>query len=187
MISPNEPLYCPKCKMENLTGATECAFCQTALDVNPRTEVITSQVSDLPEGETTEWVPREIDIPLQQGIIIYVNKQSETLIIEKKEPFILGRNVENSRGRNGEEIIDLSGYDAYVKGVSRQHVKILPVEGEYVIIDMGSTNGTWLNQLRLIPGRFYQLERDNEVRLGHLSLKIIVRMPRKSQTGVIKK
>ena len=34
-------------------------------------------------------------------------------------------------------------------GISRRHMQISPENDQYVIVDMGSTNGTWVNGERL--------------------------------------
>jgi pSer/pThr/pTyr-binding forkhead associated (FHA) protein len=43
----------------------------------------------------------------------------------------------------------------------------------YEILDMGSTNGTWLNQYLLLPDKPYPLKSGTQIRLGRLSLLVL--------------
>lgn len=173
MNSPYK-LFCPVCKIENLPGAITCAFCQASLIDDPPVSLTTLKVSEFPADMTANWDPVQIDFGAYQGIVICVEKSPVVLKIEISEPFILGRNLENAKGKQGEVIIDLTSFEAFEKGVSRQHAVLRPVESGYEIADLDSTNGTWVNQRRLIPGRFYPLDADNEIRVGHLLLRLLV-------------
>ena len=53
-----------------------------------------------------------------------------------------------------------------VKTVSRNHAEILKQSGDYCIRDLGSTNGTYVNQEKVtdIP---YKLKDGDHIRLGH--------------------
>lgn len=83
------------------------------------------------------------------------------------EPLILGRKD------NDDQIapdIDLLPYGGYQKGISRRHAK-LSLRGKRVeICDLGSSNGTYLNDVLLDADEPHQL-RDNDVlRLGNMTL-----------------
>ncbi|MFA5078508.1 MAG: winged helix-turn-helix domain-containing protein [Dehalococcoidia bacterium] len=52
------------------------------------------------------------------------------------------------------------------EAVSRRHVEILEKEGRYQIRDLGSTNGTVLNDDRIIAGRLYDLKHNCKIGLG---------------------
>jgi pSer/pThr/pTyr-binding forkhead associated (FHA) protein len=51
-------------------------------------------------------------------------------------------------------------------GVSRKHVQFLTEGDNYFVIDQGSTNGTFLNEERLVPGRRVEFNSFFPVRLG---------------------
>jgi hypothetical protein len=171
MNTPDD-LFCPVCKIENLPGAIRCAFCQSPLIPDPADPLATLEVAGAPAVESADWELDRTALGSFRGIILWVEKSPNILKIETREAFILGRNLENLRGKNGEEIIDLSSYGAYEKGVSRRHLLVQAVDGGYGIADLDSTNGTWLNQQRLLSNRFYALERENEIRLGHLLMRL---------------
>jgi pSer/pThr/pTyr-binding forkhead associated (FHA) protein len=68
--------------------------------------------------------------------------------------------------------IDLTMYQAAEKGVSRRHAVITRRETALNIIDLGTPNGTFLNGQRLVANQPRVLRDGDEVRLGHLVLRI---------------
>ena len=68
--------------------------------------------------------------------------------------------------------LDLTADDGVEMGISRLHATINPSEEGVVLIDMGSTNGTLLNNYRLPPDLPYPLHSGDEVRFGHLLVHI---------------
>lgn len=93
------------------------------------------------------------------------------LFVPLQERVTLGR-VEDVTGENPD--IDLSPYEALAHGVSRRHAAIEHHGSHLVLTDLGSTNGTFLNDMHLRPRQPYILKRDDEIRLGYLSLRVTV-------------
>lgn len=59
--------------------------------------------------------------------------------------------------------------------VSRRHARLRLENGQYLIEDLGSTNGTFINRgARLIPGRRYLIQDGDEVIVGKTFLKFVV-------------
>ena len=50
--------------------------------------------------------------------------------------------------------------------VSRRHVEIVQKGNEFLIRDLGSTNGTMLDDDRILPGKLYELKHDSKIGLG---------------------
>lgn len=62
--------------------------------------------------------------------------------------------------------VDLDAHDQEAK-VSRRHARIRLLEGKYVVEDLGSTNGTYVNRgRRLLPGNPHILNDGDEVIVG---------------------
>ncbi len=57
--------------------------------------------------------------------------------------------------------------------VSREHCRIVPRDHGYVLLDAGSTNGTFVGDARLEPGVEVALEGGERIRLGSLILKFL--------------
>ncbi len=68
--------------------------------------------------------------------------------------------------------VDLTGYDAPSKGVSRIHAAIKRDPAGWWITDLDSSNGTWVNGQRLAPHQRYQLKGVNDVQLARLTFRI---------------
>jgi hypothetical protein len=65
--------------------------------------------------------------------------------------------------------------------VSRRHASVRPVEGRLEIVDLGSSNGTFVNGVRLRDIKV--LEAGDEIRLGGISLRVEV--PARVQPTVV--
>jgi len=52
------------------------------------------------------------------------------------------------------------------ESVSRRHVEIVEKDGHYQLRDLGSTNGTMLDDDRILPGRLYDLKHNCKIGLG---------------------
>jgi len=50
--------------------------------------------------------------------------------------------------------------------ISRQHLEIVSQDAKYWVKDLGSTNGTTLNDDRIIPGNLYELKHNARIGLG---------------------
>ena len=70
--------------------------------------------------------------------------------------------------------LDLGIYGASVNGISRRHAVLLPQENGVDLIDLSSTNGTWVNGEFHAPGDRHSLQRDDVIELGHLRLVVRV-------------
>jgi len=68
--------------------------------------------------------------------------------------------------------VDLSPFDALNKGVSRRHAVISRRDGALTLVDLGSPNGTFLNGQKLVPNQPRILRDGDDIRLGHLVMRI---------------
>ncbi len=79
--------------------------------------------------------------------------------------------------------MDFVAYGAMRYGVSRRHALIRPGEQMLYLIDQNSTNGTWVNGQRLLPGRDFPLADGDTIELGALRLTLrIAHSPVKGET-----
>jgi len=67
--------------------------------------------------------------------------------------------------------VDLAEQGGENSGVSRRHARILQQPDGVYIEDLNSTNFTFLNRIRLQPGRTYPIKDGDEIRLGVLTLE----------------
>jgi pSer/pThr/pTyr-binding forkhead associated (FHA) protein len=50
--------------------------------------------------------------------------------------------------------------------VSRRHVEIIQRDNRFMLRDLGSTNGTMLDDDRILPGKLYELKHNSKIGLG---------------------
>lgn len=70
--------------------------------------------------------------------------------------------------------IDLAPYGGSKAGVSRRHSRLVQKAGEWFIEDLNSTNGTFINGLRLRPQQTVVLKNGDIVRCGQVELEFEV-------------
>ncbi len=78
--------------------------------------------------------------------------------------------------------LDWGPYGAMRHGVSRRHALIRPGEHTLYLIDQNSTNGTWVNGQRLLPGQDFPLSDGDVIELGALRMILrIIRAPHETR------
>ena len=74
---------------------------------------------------------------------------------------------------DGQLRVDLAPYHANEKGVSRQHAILKRTSTAALTVeDMGSVNGTWLNDVLLQPYRAASVTSGDELRLAKLVVAV---------------
>jgi pSer/pThr/pTyr-binding forkhead associated (FHA) protein len=111
------------------------------------------------------------DVQPWRVIFQTVTDQPKAIGTEVRHAVVIGRTDPRS---NLKPDIDLAPHDAQAYGVSRQHALLLPTDSGLSLIDLDSTNGTWINGLYLQPGLRYNLRSGDRIELG--TLKLIVRV-----------
>lgn len=134
-----------------------------------------------PGVETTYLnLPREIHTaplrttePLAQGlpwvIEFRVVGTASTIQMQLREHMVIGR---TDPAHSVFPEIDLSPYEAHLRGVSRQHAEIRTTENRVTLTDLGSTNGTRVNQYTLKPNEPFRLRHGDEIEIGQLQLQV---------------
>ena len=100
---------------------------------------------------------------------MYIDNASEPLTIQLVRQAVFGR---YTPGSMSQPRIDLEPYRAYSKGVSRMHAAIRRLDSGLVIEDLQSSNGTWVNMVRLQPYHPCPLHSGDIVNLGKLEIQI---------------
>jgi hypothetical protein len=149
--------FCPTCKLGIDVYAIVCRHCGAKLDLTP-----------LGGGEQTNDLTARLPKPTA-GLALYPVGTSSPIVISEDKEFILGRET----GDGSEKIVDLSRLDGFAMGVSRRHAMIRADENGYKIIDLNSSNGTWLNGQILAPTIANNLPSGSNVQLGQLKLVVI--------------
>jgi len=95
---------------------------------------------------------------------IYLNLRTGILPIRIKGEATLGRFENHCQSSS---LIDLSTFGATEYGISREHAKLVQNEsGQICIVDLDSTNGTYINEEQLNRFVPYPLDNGDVLRLG---------------------
>ena len=168
---------CPVCKESNDLEAVVCRHCGAALEdpfmeSGPRTKR-TNIPAELLEG-IKDWSVDEAAVP-ENGIAVYVEGSFRPVHVDSSEEFVFGRKS-GKTAKPSENLLDLSPMGGYGNGVSRRHAVILRTEQGYEILDLGSANGTWVNETRLAPHKHYPLKSGSHLRLGRMRLFVLYQL-----------
>lgn len=108
----------------------------------------------------------------KQEVILLIRGMVERVVMKVGILYKLGR---FELGVNGDDEIDLTPYGAQDRGVSRVHAQLQIIEGIVHIIDLGSTNGTFVNAVRLEKDTPTALRKGDELLLGRLTVQVLFR------------
>jgi hypothetical protein len=160
---------CPSCKERNPLEAVVCRYCGAGLEDHFSDPGFKTKKTDVSIPESIgSWSMDEAAVP-EKGIAVYIEGEFKPAHIESREEFVIGRRV-GSTSSIPEALLDLSPAGAYSQGLSRRHAVIRRTEHGYEILDLGSVNGTWLNDERLVPQKYYPLPNGSHLRLGRMRL-----------------
>ena len=167
--------FCPVCKNRNDREAIVCVHCGASLDNYLMDEAGTTRSTEMQTDGTGKIGELPIDEALVPvgGIAIYVESTSKSnpVFLYSDEEFVIGRKVEET----SEAFLDLSPIGGYHLGLSRRHALIRRSEHGYEVIDLSSSNGTWLNGKRLIPNQPYPLTSGSQLRLARMRFFVLYR------------
>ena len=179
---------CERCGTGNSTGSRYCDDCGTALWLAGGSGEVPSRAqnngSERPADEAARAIvqappalitEQKTSVPLASGI----KKVHATLVIERGgsagKQFPLSDQDANIGRWDADggvfPDVDLDTDDPEAK-VSRRHARISMLDGQYLIEDLGSTNGTFVNRgHRLASGERHPLKDGDEIIVGKTFLR----------------
>jgi len=166
-------IICPNCQHENANGSVFCAECGEQLDGIET--LVTQAVTDEQISEELRKKAPLIDVdstPANSWLSLHLLDSGKILPLASRSEFTLGR---LSEGQPIMPDIDLTPFQAYASGVSRLHAVVKRDGNNVVVMDLGSSNGTYLNGRRLNPHMEEKLNHGDIVALGKLKLQILLR------------
>jgi len=162
---------CSNCGKQQELESKTCANCGTDLkaqEVAFRSVAVGGLV-------TNRLRPTEAFASLERAgnfLHLHILSSNEYVPLGSKGDFIIGR---VSEGQSVLPDVDLEPYDAYQAGVSRLHARIRITDLGFSITDLGSSNGTRVNNKKIKPNLEFPLSHKDIVRLGRLSVEAVVR------------
>lgn len=95
--------------------------------------------------------------------IAAINEPLPIEILVDKNNFVLGKNP---------SMVD--GAITFNKAISRVHCKITNNNGQFMLTDLDSANGTYINKVKLLPRQPYPINNGDVIRLANSDFKIII-------------
>ncbi len=162
-------ITCPVCQQSEAEGEVFCSECGARLVTLWAEITSTEAFIDTALVRDTQRIRASAPLQLLSGqISLSFIGQGQPLILEGRSEYILGRDGQDQLTPD----VNLNLYGGQDKGVSRAHAALRPDRSQILLIDLGSTNGTRLNGVRLTANQPVRVSNGDEIRLGRLTLKI---------------
>jgi pSer/pThr/pTyr-binding forkhead associated (FHA) protein len=167
-------IVCANCSHLNLTGAVFCQECGAPLLGNVALTTQSIQVPPTGPIEKAKPTPHVAYTPMDQHwVTLHLLETGQVLPLSDRNEFTMGR---SSEGQPIVPDIDLSPYQGYASGVSRLHAVIKRGIDNISLMDLNSSNGTYVNGKRLKPHEEQPLEHGDVVALGKLKIQILLKL-----------
>ncbi len=162
-------IKCPVCQQNEPEGEVFCSECGARLVTLMGELTSTENFIDTALVRETARIRTSAPLKLTTGqISLSFVGQSQPVMLEGRTEYMLGRD-------GHDEIVpdvNLNLYGGQDKGVSRAHAALRTDRAQVLLVDLGSTNGTRLNGVRLAAHQPVRVSNGDEIRLGRLTLKI---------------
>lgn len=106
-------------------------------------------------------------------LAFYVAEEDDAKLVNLTRELVLGRYGAKAAD-TATPIFDLANFGAMECGVSRKHALLRRLGSDVVVIDLESTNGTWLNGVQLNPNQPVMLKSGDKILLARLMLQIFM-------------
>jgi hypothetical protein len=180
--SPSAGEKCPTCGFANRPGVLVCENCGTNL-ISGESAVLGTRKfhgqDDDNKDENAELTTSEVQALKSAGSETFEDSMVLRMEIDgAPSPILISPESETSLGRRDPATgtmpdVDLTAYAGYRMGVSRRHAIIRLNNKRLEIYDLGSSNGTSVNGVRLAPHQPYPLRDGDEVALGKMIMRAI--------------
>ena len=94
-------------------------------------------------------------------LVVGINTPTCSTFLIDKETFVFGK-----QGGTCDGLLDFS------KEISRKHAQIIWRDGNYYIVDMGSTNKTLLNSVQLVPNQEYRIQTGDQISFSAYTYRV---------------
>ena len=159
---------CPHCHEAVLEQNAVCQSCSIEIEKHtPSTKSLENP--DYEEG-TPKWGTARFST--RMNLIFQVREHAQRYVFDADviREITLGRHDPES---DWSPDVDLRAVGGHQRGVSRRHATVIKREGALHLLDCGSPNGTYLNGQKLVPNQPRILRDGDDVRLGHLVLRVL--------------
>lgn len=162
----NRPVRCVHCGMANDPQTKTCSKCGQELP--PAMPPVTRIIERAPLLMQVENLSKDV-FHRDAGVLLQFLPSGTCMHSTVIVPLTLGR---EESGPASSEMFDLSSFNALRHGVSRHHCQLQRRDNHLVVVDLNSTNGTYLNGQRLKSFEEHVLSHGDELVLGTLHVTL---------------
>jgi len=162
-------IICQNCETRNREGYLYCEMCGLPLDDKMRDRTSTRNLDRGNRALSAKATWGTARLTPTSEVMLHISDQEESLKLEIVQRSLVGREDDTSDNHPDVDLVPFGGLE---KGVSRVHAAIERSEDTLTIIDMGSSNGTFLNGQRLVSNQPRVLRDGDEIRFGKLVTRI---------------
>lgn len=164
-------IRCSTCQHAEVEGALFCSECGAQLVSMQNLATQNFHVNEnMPDLGDIKPI-KDVEFGPSDKISLQVLDGGQFLPLSDRNEFTIGR---VSDGQSVMPDVDLTAYNAYENGVSRLHAVIRKSAHQVALMDLGSSNGTYLNGTRLTPERDYPLQHGNIIAFGKLKIQFLI-------------
>ncbi len=167
-------IICPECKAKNVPGTLFCVECGGKM-FTETSGIPTQTIRDrsVPQESQKGTLPFEEPVSAIDAVVsLHIVRTGQILPLSGRDDFTLGR---VSEGQSIIPDIDLSQFDAYTQGVSRLHATVKIRQNAITITDLGSSNGTRINNVKIAPHTPHQVKHGDILAIGKLKIQTLIR------------
>ncbi|MEJ2487424.1 MAG: FHA domain-containing protein [Anaerolineales bacterium] len=166
-------ITCPNCNFEEPEGAIFCTECGTRLIDAQGLSTATFGTTDLDFQSSVQPPEPSQPLPVTEAQVnLHIIRTGQILPLVGREEHTLGR---ISQGQSILPDIDLAPYDGYSQGVSRLHATLKIKHDNLFIEDLGSSNGTRINDNKIDPHTDQLVQHGDVISLGRFKIQVLVR------------
>ena len=164
-------IACPSCGHTNREGALFCDSCGTYLHTGGplSTDALEGEQASKPGPSTFAPFVHGSSAANMSLVLTNVAEDRRFVLEPYEQSVLLGR---TDRKAHLIVDIDLTSTDGRAHGVSRRHARVHFINGNYLIEDLESLNGTYLNERKLRPYLPEVLHDGDQIKLGNLTLGV---------------
>lgn len=165
-------IKCLACNQQEYEGELFCSNCGARLWASPGETIPTIGFTNTAvlkgSSEASKPLMATVDTQELTAGQIAVQTGQAIILLNGKSEYLIGR----EGGENEIPEVNLGPHGGRDKGVSRRHAVLRVDRRQLLLMDLGSSNGTWLNGAQLSANEPVRLENGDEIRLGKLMVKI---------------
>jgi len=165
-------ILCPNCQHKEVPGTVFCSNCATQLIMfdASKTHEIHDYDTKFKAKKTAPFRPTP-QVHFNSWASLHMLESGQIISLADRDEFTIGR---SSEGQPIMPDVDLTDFNAYANGVSRLHCVIKKANSKAYIMDLGSSNGTYHNGVRLPVNVETPINHGDVISLGKLKIQVLI-------------